>query len=676
MRPSTERRLFRYALSNGKVIGFALFCLVVAVIFNLTGPFIAKTVIDNHIVGIQTEWVGLENEQNQAAEFQGRFYKRADRVTESDQVSSHHTLIQSNRDYYLIDQQISANSTIEVTDQGDLIVHDQGEVLSVTGEQIAASQLYQFFRPEIQPIILLLCLYLGFVIISALFSYFKTYLLQIYANRIILQIRRDAFAKMQELPIRYFVDRPAGKILARITNDTEAIKELYVSVLGTFINSIVMLLGILFALFLLDPRLALLGLIFIPLLYVWMIFYKKYAGKISRVIRSVNSEINASINESIQTMPIIQVFRRTKEREAEFEQLNDRHYRYQRKMVFMEATTTYNLVNLFRGIALLTFIWFFGRGALTAQTFISTGVLFAFVDYLLRLFEPMEMVIEQLPQLEQARVSAERVFELLDELGETIDHTSIDRINGQIKFDQVSFAYEHDDYILKDVSFDVQAGETVAFVGHTGSGKSSIMNLLFRFYDPQKGTITIDQFDNQTLSRQQVRQHISIVLQDPFIFTGTILSNITLNDPKITREKAIEALKTVGADQFIEKLPLKYDQPVGENGADFSTGQRQLLSFARALAFDPAILILDEATASIDTDTERLIQKAIDILAQGRTMLIIAHRLSTIQHADQIIVINKGEIIETGTHEELLKLGDSYAHMYQMQQSGLTEQMV
>lgn len=675
MKPSTEKRLFQYARINGKLIIYALICLAFAIGLELVGPYIAKTVIDNHIVGVQAEWVQIDSEQDHVVSFQNNYYKRLDRVETDDKIVSHHTLVQSDRDYYFVDGLISVNSQIEFQQDGTWIAVFDGEQEIITGQQLSANDLYQFFRPEINPIVFLFTIYMILIVFSAIFSYFKTYLLQIYANRIIVKIRQDVYAKVQELPMQFFVDRPAGKILARITNDTEAIKELYVNVLGTFFHVVIYMGGVLFAMFLLNKKLALISLISIPILYLWIKFYQKYAGKFNRVIRSINSSINASINESIQTMPIIQAFRRTKERSAEFEELNNRHYGFQRKLIRLEVFTTYNLLGLLRGVAMLGFIWFFGNGALTAEGMITTGVLYAFADYLSRIFEPMQMLIHQLPLLEQARISAERVFEMLDLEGEFVDQEPIPRLSGRVEFDQVSFAYENDDYILKDLSFTVEPGETVAFVGHTGSGKSSIMNLLLRFYDQQKGTVTIDQYDHKQLSRQQVREHINIVLQDPFIFTGTILSNITLNDPKITREKAIEALKTVGADQFIEKLPLKYDQPVGENGADFSTGQRQLLSFARALAFDPAILILDEATASIDTETEGLIQDAINILSEGRTMLIIAHRLSTIQHADQIIVMNKGKMIEKGTHDELLTQNGNYYQMFKMQQAGLVDQI-
>ncbi|WP_102027899.1 ABC transporter ATP-binding protein [Salirhabdus sp. Marseille-P4669] len=674
MKPSTEKRLFRYALTSKKSILIGLICLMISVGLELTGPFIAKSVIDNHIVGIQTNWAVVnEDNDSDTVEFKGEYLKRADRVEETDLVLGEYTLLQSAKDYYLIHEQVPLNSSIQVVNGEELTITNHDDFQQVSGEQLSVSELYTFFKPEINPIVWLLGLYLGLILISSVFQYLKTYLLQVSANKIIQRMRNDVFEQVEELPMNYFVSRPAGKIVARITNDTEAIKELYVKVLETFVNGFIYMTGIFVALYLLNVTLATICLVLLPILFLWMKFYKKYAGKYNRVIRSTNSEINASINESIQGMPIIQAFRRTKETQAEFEQLNTRHFDYQKKMMVLSALTSFNLVNVLRGFAFVAFIWFFGSASLSVDSMITAGILYAFVDYLTRLFEPVTQIVNQLPQLEQARVAGARVFELLDEDGEEVDKVNMKRIQGEVRFDKVSFAYEADDYILKNVSFHVRPGETVAFVGHTGSGKSSIMNLLFRFYDPQKGKIEVDGLNALNLTRQQVRKHIGIVLQDPFIFTGTVLSNITLNDPTITREKAIEALKAVGADSFIEKLPNQYDEPVGENGSQFSTGQRQLLSFARALAFDPAILILDEATANIDTETEGLIQDAMNVLAKGRTMLVIAHRLSTIQHANQIIVLERGKIIERGTHQELIQQNGSYYQMYKMQQGAMKE---
>lgn len=673
MKPSVEKRLLRYLFINKKTISLALIALVIAVALELTGPFIAKQVIDRHIVGVQTEWVEVsENNDGDTISYNDRYLKRQDRLTGDDSVLKTLTFVQVKRAYYLVEGAISVDDSLKLSDDGNTVIVNG---IAYESEKLSASSAAQFFEPEIRPIILWLALYLGLILIASVFQYAKTYLLQVHANKIIQTMRNDVFETVERLPMRYFVNMPAGKILARVTNDTEAIKELYVRVLETFVNGFIYMTGIIIALYLLNPTLATISLLLLPMLLLFMKFYKSYAGKYNEVIRSVNSEINASLNESIQTMPIIQAFRRTNDREEEFEALNDKHYRYQKKMVALSALTSYNLVNVLRGIAFLSFIWFFGYQSLSGTTFVSTGLLYAFVDYLTRLFEPMTNMVNQLPQLEQARVSARRVFQLLDEETESIDYQTLPRIKGEVTFDHVRFAYEPGETILKDLSFHVEAGETTAFVGHTGSGKSSIMNLLFRFYDPDEGAVRIDGVDTKTLTRQQTRAHMGIVLQDPFIFTGTVLSNITLNDPAISRETAIQALKAVGADRFIEKLPQQYDEPVGENGNEFSTGQRQLLSFARALAFDPAILILDEATANIDSETEAMIQEAMNVLSKGRTMLVIAHRLSTIQHADQIIVLNKGEIIERGTHLSLINEKGSYYQMYKMQQSGIETAM-
>jgi len=350
-----------------------------------------------------------------------------------------------------------------------------------------------------------------------------------------------------------------------------------------------------------------------------MRLYKHFGFKFNRVIRSTLSKINGNINEAIQGMSIIQAFRQEKNMTDQFEELNERHFVYQRKLVLLSALTSFNLVTLLRNLTFVGFIWYFGSSSLQADSVISIGLLYAFVDYITRLFQPVNNIVNQLPLIEQARVAGGRVFELLDLDGETVNITPIDRYKGIVEFDRVTFSYDGETDVLKNVSFKVNYGETVAFVGHTGSGKSTIMNLLFRFYDPQKGKIKIDGINTKELSRQQVRSYMGIVLQDPFLFSGTVLSNVTMNDPAISREAAIKALKAVGADKFIEKLPNKYDAKVTEGGSTFSLGERQLISFARALAFDPAILILDEATANIDTETEAMIQKALKVIQEGRT---------------------------------------------------------
>ncbi|WP_066300110.1 ABC transporter ATP-binding protein [Bacillus sp. FJAT-29937] len=524
---------------------------------------------------------------------------------------------------------------------------------------------------EIKPIAWLLCLYLILAIATAILRYFMYIYLQSGANRIVQKLRMDVFGHIQTLPIQYFDNLPAGKIVARVTNDTEAIRNLYVQVLSNFATSFISVAGVYIALFILNWKLAMIALIMIPFIYLWMILYRKYAKQYNGVIRTKIADINAMINESIQGMTIIQAFRREQQMTKEFDDMNEEHYAYQRKLLFLDSATSFNLVNVIRLIMFTIFIIYFGTRSITAAEMVSAGTLYAFVDYLTRLFNPITNVVNQFSQLERSLVAGNRVFEVLDIKGEKVSQETMPRYDGHVVFEDVSFAYQDQDYVLKELSFEAKRGETVALVGHTGSGKSSIMNLLFRFYDPSKGRIYIDGIDITAVPRQTIREHMGIVLQDPYLFTGTIASNVSLNDPKITREKVEEALKAVGAERVLGHLEKGIDEPVIEKGSTLSSGQRQLISFARALAFDPAILILDEATSNIDTETEEIIQHAMDVLKKGRTTFIIAHRLSTIKNADRILVLERGVIKEQGTHDELLAQGGIYDQMYQMQAKSL-----
>ena len=526
---------------------------------------------------------------------------------------------------------------------------------------------------EIKPIAWLLILYLGLAMATAILRYFMYIYLQSGANRVVQKLRKDVFNHLQTLPIDYFDNLPAGKIVARVTNDTEAVRNLYVQVLSNFVTSFISIIGVYVALFILNWKMALLALTMMPVIYLWMILYRKFASRYNGVIRSKIADINAMINESIQGMTIIQAFRREKQMSQEFDDMNNEHYAYQRKLLFLDSATSFNLVNTLRLIMFTLFIVYFSMQSITSAEIVSAGTLYAFVDYLTKLFNPIVNIVNQFSQLEQSLVAGKRVFEVLDMDGEPVSQESLPRYQGNVVFENVSFAYKNDEYVLKNISFKAHQGETIALVGHTGSGKSSIMNLLFRFYDPSKGKITIDGIDVTTLSRQTMREHMGIVLQDPYLFTGTIASNVSLNNSSITREKVEAALKAVGAEQVLSHLPNGYNEPVIEKGSTLSSGQRQLISFARALAFDPAILILDEATSNIDTETEEMIQHAMDVLKKGRTTFIIAHRLSTIKNADRILVLDRGEIVERGTHDELLAQGGIYEKMYRMQANSLKE---
>ncbi|MDQ0230855.1 ABC transporter ATP-binding protein [Metabacillus malikii] len=664
---TTGRRLFQYALLYKKTIIIALFLLTFAVAAELVGPFIAKKIIDEHMMGVESPWVEVEKATDKSVAYNDSYYKRESYVTEEDVVRDGKLqIIQVGHVYYVTNEHLQFDGERTVSNH-ELIVNKGKEEAKYPVTKLNQNELIAFYGPEIKPIILLLSLYVGLLFIAAFFQYGKTLMLQKAANRIIQKMRTDVFGHIQRVPIQYFDNRPAGKIVSRVTNDTEAIRELYIKVLATFFTSGIYMTGIFIALFFLDVKLAMITLLLVPIIGLWIVIYRKLASKYNHLIRTRISDINGMINESIQGMPIIRAFQRKKQTINEFETLNKEHFTYQNKLLSLNSLTSHNLVNILRNGTFVVLIWYFGGQSINAVGIVSIGMLYAFVDYLNRLFQPVTDIVNQLAQLEQARVASERVFELLDEKGEKVAEGEIPRYRGDVQFQQVSFSYDGSNDVLKNITFEAKKGETVALVGHTGSGKSSIINLLFRYYDIERGTITIDGQDVSQIPRQHLRQHMGIVLQDPFLFSGTITSNVSLDNPEISEAQVIKALKDVGANRFIEKLPKQYEEPVIEKGSTLSAGERQLISFARALAYDPAILILDEATANIDTETEAMIQRALNIVKEGRTTFIIAHRLSTIRNADQILVLDHGEIVERGNHEQLLSQRGKYYQMHQLQ---------
>lgn len=536
-----------------------------------------------------------------------------------------------------------------------------------------AAELGELNRPLL---IQLLLTFAGLMIVTAIFRFISSLVLTKAANGIIKIIRDQAYEHLQKLPIRYFDDLPAGKVVARITNDTEVLRQqFYVTTISNILLNAVYLIGTYIAIARLHRGLGLTLLILIPLMTLWYRFYSKHASSLSRSERELNSEMNAKINESIQGMTIIQSFQQEDKIRGEFQDVNDKWFDVQRKYVLLDSAAQFPLGALLKHFALLCLTFYFSTQYLNGILGVSVGTLYVLVDYITRIFMPIQNIIMQMSFVQQAIASGERVFELMDREAEIEEENELIVSKGEVSFDHVHFGYNADKNVLKDIHFTAKPGQTVALVGHTGSGKSSIMNLLFRFYDAAEGQISIDGQNIQGHSRQSVRGEMGIVLQDPFLFSGTLLSNITLDDPEISRERAHAALIEVGGASLLKQLKNGLDEKVVEKGSTLSSGQRQLISFARALAFDPKILILDEATSSIDTETEQIIQKAMDVLKEGRTTFIIAHRLSTIQHADQILVLADGEIVEHGNHPSLLKEDGLYAEMYKMQKNGLTPQL-
>ncbi|BAN94020.1 ABC transporter ATP-binding protein [Streptococcus dysgalactiae] len=517
-----------------------------------------------------------------------------------------------------------------------------------------------------QPAFLLLLGYYGMYLIQSVVQYLGNLFFARVSYSIVRDIRRDAFAKMQVLGMAYFDKTPAGSIVSRITNDTEAISDMFSGILSSFISAIFIFSVTLYTMLLLDVTLTSLVVIFLPFIVILVNLYRKKSVQVIDKTRSLLSDINSKLAESIEGIRIIQAFGQEDRLKDEFEVINQEHVRYANKSVALDSIFLRPAMSLLKLLAYAVLMAYFGFKGLNGA--ITAGMMYAFIQYINRLFDPLIEVTQNFSTLQTSMVSAGRVFKLIDE--ESFEpqqaNQPIKVTEGNISFKNVSFSYDGKQKVLDNISFEVKKGETIAFVGATGSGKSSIINVFMRFYDFQSGHILLDGHDIRDYSQEELRQSIGLVLQDPFLYHGTIASNIRMYQ-SLSDEEVKAAAAFVDADQFIQKLPDQYQSPVSERGASFSTGQRQLLAFARTVASKPKILILDEATANIDSETEAIVQRSLAKMRQGRTTIAIAHRLSTIQDANCIYVLDKGKIIEHGCHEELLNQKGTYYKMYQLQ---------
>lgn len=505
------------------------------------------------------------------------------------------------------------------------------------------------------------------LILSLIFNITQTWVLQKTGQRIILTVRKDLYAHIQSLSSRFFDLTPVGKLVTRVTNDVEALDEMYSGILVRLFRNIVKIIGLAVVMLVLDRKLALFSFILLPLVAALTVLFRWIARKTYRVTRTRLTDLNTFLSENISGMRIIQIFGREKRKYEEFNDKSRKLYNayYREMIVFAIFRPLIYILSIF---SLMIVLGLGSREVLGGA--ISIGTLYVFAQYIQSFFDPIQELAEQFSTLQSSLASAEKIFTIMDEdalVPEAEDPVILPEIKGRIEFDHVWFAYDNENYVLRDVSFVIEPGQKIAFVGATGAGKSSILNLIGRYYDIQKGHIYIDGVDIRLLSKKQLRSAIGQMQQDVFIFEGTVESNIRLYDENITINEVKAAAEYVNASHFIEKLPHGYEEPVSERGATFSAGERQLLSFARTLAHKPSILVMDEATANIDTETELLIQEALEKLMKDRTTIMVAHRLSTIQHADCIMVMHKGKICERGTHQELLAQNGIYKKLYELQ---------
>ena len=510
--------------------------------------------------------------------------------------------------------------------------------------------------------------YFGLLLISALSAYFGRFTLSVMSNRLTKRLRDELFDKIQHLPIRYFDSLPAGKVVSKITNDTEVVRQnFFVAATANVLNSIIIIVGIYVVIFSLNIRLGAALLLVIPAILLWQVVFSKKAGAFTGPLRESFSNMNGKLNEIIQGMSIIQVFQQEKLVNEEYEEIVQEWKGIGLEELKVESFLAWSVVGFLRNVTLMFAVLYLSVNYLGGTLGLTAGFIYAIVDYINRLYDPIENLVQIFTGLQHAFAAGGRVIELMETPIEKSGDADFVMEDGKVEFKNVSFSYDGKTPVLKNISFTIEAGETVAFVGHTGSGKSTIMNLLFRFYDPTDGEIWIDH-QNITLSNQRkVREKMGIVLQDPYLFAGTLGSNIGMENSAITTEMMENALIQVGGQHILERSEEGLDISIQDKGSEYSSGERQLISFARALAFNPTILVLDEATSHVDTQTEGMIQQAMEVLSKGRTTVMIAHRLSTIVHADKIFVLDKGEIVEQGNHAELVEQDGMYAQMYRLQ---------
>lgn len=507
----------------------------------------------------------------------------------------------------------------------------------------------------------LLSMYIALMALMAIFRYLSNTTFNRAANQIALELRRDVFYRLQEFPVRYFDRLPVGTVVSRITNDTNHLQSLYEIIAWQMIMNVLYLIGVYVAIYLIDPRLfcysLLLWVLFIPAMF----YYSKSTSKLHTEIRAHLSAVNAVVHESISGMKILAAFGACEAMRKDFRRENDGWLKTNHRLNRVAGILSFNLIGLLSGLCLLGVLYYFGYGKITGAYWVSVGILYTLTQYISILFRQVQNLMQTLGNVQRAFSAADHIFELFRMDTETTEGDALIHY-GDVEFYHVTFSYIEGEEVLKDISFHLPQGKTIALVGATGSGKSSMMNLLFRFYDPDSGKIKIGGTDTSLVARRKLREKMCIVLQDPYLFAGTIYENISLGDPRISRDRAIRALREVGAESLLDRT-LGIDAPVTEKGATFSAGERQLISFARALAHDPRILVLDEATSNVDSETEQRITRAVEVLKRNRTTLMIAHRLSTIQSADEILVLHRGRVVERGTHEALMKHNGRYAQL-------------
>ena len=655
------KRLLSYLKPHKWVMTLATVLVLFIIAVELYRPIIVGNAIDQYINGYYHPYAEADVSAPDAVNWNGLVLSRDQAVSAADSASFYQIFLWKDH-YYMAENLTRSECTaLQNADTSVLKNYVRNGAQKLTSNDLKVLRQNDFKGILKAGILFLLLLFSGFFLNLA-----DTWLLQKMGQQIVYKLREETFTHIHSLSLSFFNTTPVGKLVTRVSNDTEAVNELFSTILVKLFKNVVKIIGYAAVMLSINVKMAGISFLLLPLVAILTFVFRHLSRKAYQITRNKITELNTFLSEHISGMKLIQIFAREKEKYSEFEGKSMELYRanFREIMTFAIFRPSIYLVSV---IAMILVIRTGSLSVLNGS--LSLGTLFVFITYISSFFEPIQELSEQLGTLQSSIASAEKIFSVLDVKPEIVSPADPTPVNilGEIEFRHVWFAYEEENYILKDVSFVIHPGEKAAFVGATGAGKSTILNLIGRYFDIQKGQILIDGIDIHEIDLDVLRGAIGQVQQDVFIFTGDIKSNISLNNEAISPDDVRRAAEIVNADPFIQKLPHGYDEPVTERGSTLSAGQRQLLSFARTLAYDPKILVLDEATANIDTETETLITQALARLMDGRTTIMVAHRLSTIQHADKIIVMHHGEIKESGTHQELLAKDGLYKKLYELQ---------
>lgn len=668
------KRMFKFLKGCKRFALIGILMIIFVQILEFLSPLIVKSILDDYIVGIEYAWVEVDEEDKYTVSYDNKYYKQERFLDDDDVVLGNLSLLLYKSGFYVCNETVVDGTKSLVGNTMIIKSNDIDYIYNVT--KLSALEVVDFYRPVIMILIFLISL----LLIRSVLSIVGSYIQRICTNKVISHIAQEgrtrAFIAIERLPIKYFEAEPAGKMASRIIHDVDGMINLYRTLADVVFNGILSFVFAYIGMFYLDTKLALFTFIIYPFVYFWIRFFLSKLKVVATKVNELRSLLIAKINEIINGISILQIFNFKKQTINEFNTINENYIDEQLKEVKLHITTGWNMIGVIRGVITVIIVLYFGSLRLTVfNVTITAGLIYAYNEYLLKITNPINLIFNQVGVIQHALVQTERIHKIIEGEQEDDKKEIIPRYQGDIKFENVWFAYVKDDYVLKGIDFHIRPNESIGLVGHTGSGKSSLMSLLLRFYDLEEneGQILVDDVDIKTYSKRTYREHIGIVLQEPVLFKGTIASNIRFGKDNVSDEMILEVMESIGGKRIIDKFELGINQDISRAGANMSCGEKQIIALARVLVHDPAILIMDEATSHIDTETENMIKNALNVVKKNRTMIIIAHRLSTVQDCDRIIVLDHGLKVEEGTHNELLLGNGTYAAIYRAQVGSIDE---